>query len=64
VELRQKPIGLNALIDTIEDKDAYTELQNLNVDVDIVKAVNPTHEQITDLLDRLRDVQKGKRFQF
>ena len=63
VELRQKPIGLNALIDTIEDKDAYTELQNLNVDVDIVKAVNPTHEQITDLLDRLRDVQKGKRFQ-
>jgi hypothetical protein len=33
------------------------------VDVDVVKAINPTHEQITDLLDRLRDVQKGRTFQ-
>jgi CheY-like chemotaxis protein len=63
VELRQKPFGLNALIDTIEDKDTYKELQNLNVDVDVVKAVNPTHEQITDLLDKLRDVQKARTFQ-
>jgi CheY-like chemotaxis protein len=63
VELRQKPFGLNALIDTIEDKDTYRELQNFNVDVDVVKAINPTHEQITDLLDRLRDVQKGRAFQ-
>jgi CheY-like chemotaxis protein len=63
VELRQKPFGLNALIDTIEDKDAYKELQNLDVDIDVVKAVNPTHEQITDLLDKLRDVQKARAFQ-
>jgi CheY-like chemotaxis protein len=63
VELRQKPFGLNALIDTIEDKDTYKELQNLNVDVDVVKAVNPTHEQITDLLDKLRDVQRARTFQ-
>jgi CheY-like chemotaxis protein len=61
VELRQKPIALNALIDTIEDKETYEELENLNVDVDVVKAINPTHEQIIDLLDRLREIQKGER---
>jgi CheY-like chemotaxis protein len=27
--------------------------------VDIIKAVNPTHEQITDLLERLREIGKG-----
>ncbi len=54
VELIQKPFHLTALVDTIEDKEIYTELQNLNVDIAVVKALNPTHEQIKDLLDRLQ----------
>jgi hypothetical protein len=37
----------------IEDKEIYKELEKLNVDVDIIKAVNPTHEQLVDLLERL-----------
>jgi hypothetical protein len=46
------------LINTIEDKEVYAELQKLNVDIDIVRALVPTHEQITDLLERLRKIQK------
>lgn len=58
VELMQKPFGEGALIDTIEDKDIYQRLQKFNVDIDIIKAVNPTHEQIVDLLERLQRIQK------
>jgi hypothetical protein len=62
VELVQKPFGVKTLIDIIEDKDVYSELQRLNVDVDIVKAINPTHEQVIDLLERLQRAQKGRIF--
>lgn len=58
VELMQKPFGEGALIDTIEDKDIYQRLQKFNVDIDIIKAINPTHEQIVDLLERLQEIQK------
>jgi CheY-like chemotaxis protein len=62
VELMQKPFGIDILINTIEDKEIYSELEKFNVDLDIIKAVNPTHEQIRDLLERLRTLQKGRTF--
>jgi CheY-like chemotaxis protein len=62
VELMQKPFGENALIDTIEDKGIYSELQKLNVDISDIKAANLRHEQIRNILDILRQVQRGKTF--
>ena len=62
VELMQKPFGENALIDTIEDKGIYSELQKLNVDISDIKAANLRHEQITKILDILRNAQRGKTF--
>jgi hypothetical protein len=35
-------------------------LRALNIDVDLVKATNPTHEQILDLLERLKRIQKHR----
>lgn len=58
VELIQKPFTIMKLIDTIEDKEVYDELHKLNVDIEVVRALVPTHEQITDLLRRLRKIQK------
>jgi CheY-like chemotaxis protein len=62
VELMQKPFGEGALIDTIEDKGIYSELQKLNVNVNDIKAANLRHEQIREILDILRNIQKGKTF--
>ena len=62
VEVIQKPFHLSTLVDTIEDKEIYSELQNLNVDIDVIRALNPSHEQIKDLLDRLRRVREMQEF--
>ena len=60
MESVQKPFELKRLIDLIEDKMVYQELKRLNVDIDIIKAVDPTHEQVSDLLERLRNIRNTK----
>src|ERR687885_2915455 len=37
VELMQKPFAVKTLLDTIEDKETYSELLELNVDIDLIK---------------------------
>ncbi len=62
VELMQKPFALKQLTDTIEDTEAFEELRELNVDVDRIKGAELTHEQIFDLLTKLRRIQKNRTF--
>jgi hypothetical protein len=62
VELLQKPFSLQALVDTIEDKNIYEELAKLNVNVQNLMDLNPTHAQIRDYLEALRKIQKAKTF--
>lgn len=52
----QKPFGMQKLVDLIEDKEIYDKLQKFNVDLEIVRAMHPSHEQIVDLLHRLQNV--------
>lgn len=54
----QKPFEIKRLIDLVEDKMIYQELRKMNVDIDIIKALNPTHEQLSDLVRRLRDARR------
>ena len=54
----QKPFEIKRLIDLVEDKMIYQELRKMNVDVDIIKALNPTHEQLSDLVQRLRNAKR------
>jgi DNA-binding NtrC family response regulator len=60
VELIQKPFELDPFVDLIEDKGIYAELEKLNVKVKEVKDLNPTHQQIRDLLEGLKKLQKGR----
>ncbi len=53
IEIMQKPFRLNKLVDILEYREVYIKLKNLKVDVDVVKALNPTHGQIKDLMNRL-----------
>jgi CheY-like chemotaxis protein len=62
VELMQKPFGEDALIDTVEDKEIYSELQKLNINIEYIKSANFRHEQLTTLLEILRKLQKGRTF--
>jgi CheY-like chemotaxis protein len=54
VELLQKPFGQEELIDVIEDKEIYSQLQMLNVNIDDMKAANFRHEQLRGVLDILK----------
>jgi CheY-like chemotaxis protein len=62
VEVLQKPFGLDVLIDQIEDEEIYSELQSLNVDIKTIKAAELRHEQLKELLETLRDIQKRRIF--
>ncbi|HJT47028.1 MAG TPA: response regulator, partial [Nitrososphaeraceae archaeon] len=60
VELLQKPFGQDVLIDTIEDKKIYLELQKLNVNVEDIKRAALRHEQLAKILDILTKLRKKK----
>src|ERR671932_2808464 len=56
VELLQKPIQEEELVDTIEDKEIYSQLQKLNVNINDIKAANLRHEQLMGLLQVLKEL--------
>jgi DNA-binding response OmpR family regulator len=60
VELIQKPFELDPFVDLIEDKGIYAELEKLNVNAREIKDLNPTHQQVQDLLNGLKKLQKGR----
>lgn len=62
VELMQKPFELDTLVNTIEDEDIYVELAELNEYLSELKEFDLSQEQVTDLLQSLRNIQKGRSF--
>jgi CheY-like chemotaxis protein len=62
IELIQKPFSLSRLIDTVEDKEAYEELKNLNLNVARIRDAELSHQTLIDLLERLRKIQKNRAF--
>jgi CheY-like chemotaxis protein len=63
VEVLNKPFSEQVLIDTIEDKSIYLELQDMDIDIDLIKRADLRHEQLKDTLDLLRKAKKQKRNQ-
>ena len=65
VELMQKPFVPAALVDVVEDTDAYPELKKLFVNVRKMSEIdfeNPTPDQIRDIFGGLKKIQKGRTF--
>jgi CheY-like chemotaxis protein len=60
VEVLGKPFGRQDLIATIEDKSIYLELQNMDIDIDLVKKADLRNEQLKDTLDLLKKVKQQK----
>jgi hypothetical protein len=61
----QQPFTMSALVDTVENKEAYEGLKSLMTTArDIIKDSdnNPSSDQIRDLFEGLRKVQKFKGF--
>ena len=59
VELMQKPFLPEALVDVVEDNDAYPELKKLFVNVSRMCEIdfeNPTPDQIRDIFDGLKKI--------
>lgn len=59
IELLSKPFSLLELVEVVEDEHLYKQLQILNVDVQTLKSWNPTHVQISALLNgimKLRNI--------
>jgi len=61
-ELMQKPFDQQALIDTIEDKEIYSELEKLNINTDYLQAGKIPHEKLIELLEILRRLQKKRTY--
>jgi hypothetical protein len=54
VEIIRKPFIQQTLVDKIEDKEIYTELEKFNVDIDCIKAADFRHDQLRDMLQILK----------
>jgi len=52
-ELLQKPFEVDILVETVEDRNIYKKLQDLQVNIGDLKSWSPTHKQLSDLLDAL-----------
>jgi CheY-like chemotaxis protein len=65
VELLQKPFLSEALVDVVEDTDAYPELKKLFANVRKMSEIdleNPSPDQIKNIFEGLKKIQKGRTF--
>jgi CheY-like chemotaxis protein len=60
VELLQKPFSKRMLIDTIQDKEIYAELQRFNLDIKALRAAELNHEQIREILGILKKAKEKR----
>jgi hypothetical protein len=56
----KKPFNLETVIDNWIDTEIYSKLEQLNVDISVIKELNPSHTQIKAYFDVLCQLQKGR----
>jgi len=60
VEMLQKPFTIDALVHTVEDRNLYRELSQLNVETKQLKEWNPEHYQLEQLLESLTRLRSAR----
>lgn len=46
----QKPVPMHSILDMIELKEVYSELEKMHVDTELIRRANFRHEQILNIL--------------
>ena len=59
IEVIKKPFPLSELVDQIENKEIFSELEKLNVNINNLKDIGPTHQSLKIYLEALRMLEKG-----
>jgi CheY-like chemotaxis protein len=54
IDILVKPFTPQTLVDKVENKDIYIELQKHNVDIECIKVANFRHDQLRDILRILK----------
>ena len=57
MEVLEKPISNQVLIDTVEDTTTFNELKKFDFNIDAFKKGGFSHEQLRDLADILKNVK-------
>lgn len=57
IEVLEKPVSNNSLIDTVEDEPIFGELKKFDLNIDVIKRGGFSHEQLRDLVDILKSVK-------
>ena len=57
MEVLEKPISNEALIDTVEDTAIFNELKKFDLNIDAFMRGGFSHEQLRDLADILKNVK-------
>ena len=58
IEIIKKPFPLSDLIDQIEDKKIFSELEKLNVNTKNLREIQPTHQSLRIYLETLKLLDK------
>lgn len=57
-EMLQKPFSLDALVDKVEDKELFEQLETFGVCIPEPKKQVPSHKQLIKILEEMLDVEK------
>jgi len=59
IEVIKKPFPLSEFVDQIENKNIFSELEKLNVNINNLKDIKPTHQSLKIYLEALSMLEKG-----
>jgi response regulator RpfG family c-di-GMP phosphodiesterase len=60
ITILQKPVAVHRVLDIIELKEVYSELEKMHVDTEAIRRANFRHEQILNILTVVRNARPAR----